>query len=87
MHLDINEMNWPSRCCGLESCKKKPIKLSPNQLSTCKNACVSLARIITLDNYYRRKTVWSDGRTIRKLMGGGGGGRAKYKKNIRAREN
>ena len=26
------------------------------------------------------------GRTIRKLMGGGGGG-AKYKKNIRAREN
>ena len=27
------------------------------------------------------------GRTIRKLMGGGGGGGAKYKKNIRAREN
>ena len=28
------------------------------------------------------------GRTIRKLMGGGGGaGRAKYKKNIRTREN
>ena len=27
------------------------------------------------------------GRTIRKLMGGGGGGRAKYQKNIRAREN
>ena len=27
------------------------------------------------------------GRTIRKLMGGGGGLRAKYKKKIRAREN
>ena len=29
---------------------------------------------------------WTKGRTIRKLMGGGGG-RAKYKKKIRAREN
>ena len=86
MHLDINEMNWPSRCCGLESCKKKPIKLSPNQLSTCKNACVSLARIITLDNYYRRKTVWSDGRTIRKLMGGGRGAGEVQKKYSRKGE-
>ena len=60
--------------------QKKPIKLSPNQLPTCKNACVSLARIITLDNYYRRKTVWSDGRTIRKLMGGGEGGGRSTKK-------
>ena len=23
MHLDITEMNWPSRCCGLESYKKQ----------------------------------------------------------------
>ena len=59
--------------------KKKTIKPSPSQLSTYKNACASLVRIITLDNYYRRKTVWSKERTIRKLMGGGGG-RAKYNK-------
>ena len=36
--------------------------------------------------YSKRKNFKSKGRTIRKLMGGGGGG-AKYKKNIRAREN
>ena len=71
-------MNWPSRCCGLESCKKKTIKPSPNQLSTYKSDCAS-ARIITLDNYYRRKTVWSNGRTIRKLMGGRAG---EVEKNI-----
>ena len=58
--------------------KKETIKPSPNQLSTYKSACASLARIITLDNYYRRKTVWSNGRTIRKLMGGGGEVQKKY---------
>ena len=46
---------------------QKTIQSSPNQLSTYKNACASL--VLKLKES-----------TIRKLMGGVGGGRAKYKK-------
>ena len=70
-----------------EKLQKKTIKPSPSQLSTYKNACASLVRIITLDNYYRRKTVWSKERTIRKLIGGGGGRAGEVQQNIGAREN
>ena len=66
--------------------QKKTIKPSPSQLSTYKNACATLVRIITLDNYYRRKTVRSKERTIRKLMGGGGRA-GEVQQNIGAREN
>ena len=44
----------------------------------------SKTSLLKFPNYYASST---QGRTIRKVMGGGGRGAAKYQKNIRAREN